>query len=86
MLNESDNIAVALEELKAGQLVRVSGNAELFDVTVRDDIGFGHKLAVLYIKTGTDVIKYGEIIGTAKADIEVGERVHCHNIAGTPRI
>ena len=45
-----------------------------------DSIPAGHKYALCDIKKGEYVIKYGEIIGRATADIKVGEWVHTHNV------
>ncbi len=41
----------------------------------------GHKYAVCPIKKGENVIKYGNPIGQATADIAPGEQVHSHNLA-----
>ena len=70
-INPRDNVAVALEDLKAGE------NA---GVTLREDIGRGHKFALRPIRNGENIVKYGMPIGTAKADIAEGEKVHTHNI------
>ncbi|MBE6577380.1 MAG: altronate dehydratase [Ruminococcaceae bacterium] len=40
----------------------------------------GHKYAARDIKTGENVIKYGNPIGHATADIKKGEHVHTHNM------
>ncbi|WP_197284402.1 SAF domain-containing protein [Bacillus sp. JCM 19041] len=45
-------------------------------------IAFGHKFALVNIKKGTDIFKYGEIIGIASSDIDAGEHVHIHNVEG----
>ena len=34
------------------------------------------------IKKGQSIIKYGEIIGTATSNINIGEHVHIHNVIG----
>ena len=70
-IHPSDNVAVALENLKAGE------NA---GVILREDIGRGHKFALRPIRNGENIVKYGMPIGTAKADIAAGEKVHTHNI------
>lgn len=44
------------------------------------EIPAGHKYALKDIKKGEAVIKYGEIIGRATADIKAGEWVHTHNV------
>ncbi|MBQ8894643.1 MAG: altronate dehydratase [Clostridia bacterium] len=48
------------------------------NVEVRED---GHKYAIKPLKKGKNVIKYGNPIGHATADIAVGEHVHTHNLA-----
>ncbi len=40
----------------------------------------GHKYAIVPIKKGENVIKYGSPIGHAACDINVGEHVHTHNV------
>lgn len=40
----------------------------------------GHKYALCDIKAGSNVIKYGNPIGHATADIKKGEHVHTHNL------
>ena len=40
----------------------------------------GHKYAIKKIKKGENVIKYGNPIGHATEDINVGEHVHTHNV------
>ena len=45
-----------------------------------EQIPAGHKYALRPIACGEYVIKYGEIIGRAMADIKTGEWVHTHNV------
>lgn len=45
-----------------------------------DTIPAGHKLALRDIAKGDFVIKYGQIIGRATANIKAGEWVHTHNL------
>ena len=47
------------------------------NVEVRAD---GHKYALVSIKAGENVIKYGSPIGHATMDIAAGEHVHTHNV------
>ena len=48
------------------------------NVTV--NIENGHKYAVRDIKSGENIIKYGQPIGHATCDIKEGEHVHVHNV------
>ena len=70
-IHPSDNVAVALEPLKSGE------NAL---VTLKEDVGRGHKFALKEIKAGENILKYGMPIGCAKQDIQPGEKVHTHNM------
>ncbi len=40
----------------------------------------GHKYAIRDISAGENIIKYGQPIGHATADIKIGEHVHTHNV------
>lgn len=77
-----DAVGVAVEEIPAGE--RVTGMAlrdrSVCEVTVRDPIPLGHKLALRPIARGERVIEYGEVIGEALAAIAPGQHVHVHNL------
>lgn len=75
-VNEADNVVIAVAPIKSGTVVREGDTS----ITVRDDIPMGHKIAVRGIPAGADVIRYGNPIGHAKADIASGQWVHVHNI------
>jgi hypothetical protein len=77
ILNEQDNVAVAVEPAKAGDSAILSDGKKL---TVNQDVPFAHKIAVREMKKGAKVIKYGEVIGEASRDIMVGDHVHIQNI------
>jgi (2R)-sulfolactate sulfo-lyase subunit alpha len=73
---------VVVEGLKAGTLmlgVNTANNSSL-RLKSRMAIPIGHKVALADIKKGDTVIKYGEDIGKAVADIAKGEHVHVHNL------
>jgi altronate dehydratase small subunit len=82
MMKPQDKVAVALEAIPAGSSVSVTCQDKIFRVTLQDPIDFGHKFAVVPIKAGEDVLKYGEVIGVATRDIMAGEHVHVHNLEG----
>ena len=75
-INDSDNTAVALEDMAKGERIELDGSV----LTVRDDIGKGHKIALRDIPQGEAIIKYGFPIGHAVRDIYAGEHIHTHNI------
>jgi altronate dehydratase small subunit len=78
-MHPTDNVAAALGDLAAGTRVRVPGTSA-DEVVVRQNIPFGHKLALRAIVSGAPVLKYGEVIGLASQDIAPGEHVHTHNV------
>lgn len=73
---------VAIEGLKAGtdMLCVVTADNSSFNMKTKMDVPVGHKIALVDIKKGDTVIKYGEDIGKAVADIAKGEHVHVHNL------
>jgi altronate dehydratase len=82
MMNAKDNVATALERVDAGDLTSVIlPSQEVYkELTAKQSVPVGHKFALAGINSGDKVIKYGESIGTASRDIELGEYVHVHNV------
>ena len=81
--NKKDTVGVvAIEGLKAGtdMLCVVTADNSSFNLKTKMDVPVGHKIALVDIKKGDTVIKYGEDIGKAVADIAKGEHVHVHNL------
>ena len=81
-VTDKDNVATIFSEgISDGTTVEIrdkKGGSEI--VTVIGDVPYGHKIAVRDIKKGELIIKYGEEIGMATADIKKGEYVHVHNL------
>jgi altronate hydrolase len=75
-LNAGDNIAVARVPLSPAQTFNLDGR----DVTVREPIPPGHKVAVVRIEAGAVIRRYGQIIGRASTAIGPGQHVHTHNL------
>jgi hypothetical protein len=79
VIHPSDDVATALTELKAGARVQVEVMGRLLEVTLRDDIAFGHKFALHDMNPGDQILKYGMPILKAQQPIGAGEWVHTHN-------
>lgn len=79
VITARDNVATALEALAAGETIEVNDR----QVTVRESIASGHKVALRSIGAGEAVVKYGNPIGTATSEIAAGAHVHVHNVAST---
>lgn len=77
-INTSDNVATLLVPAQPGP-VTVRGAAGESQIIGREAIEHGHKIAVVAIAKGEDIIKFGVVIGSATCAIEQGEWVHLHN-------
>jgi (2R)-sulfolactate sulfo-lyase subunit alpha len=78
-----DNVGViVIEGLKAGTEMDGTITETETDVALhsKNDIPIGHKIALVDLKAGTTVIKYGEDIGKIVKDVKKGEHVHTHNM------
>ena len=73
---------VVVEGLKAGTDMTcvITADDKAFNLTARMDVPIGHKVALVDIKAGDTVWKYGQDIGKAVAAIGKGEHVHVHNL------
>ncbi|WP_213993752.1 UxaA family hydrolase [Sodalis sp. dw_96] len=80
VINDRDNVAVALVALRAGENATVAIDNRIIDVSLRQDVPFGHKFAISDIALHGEVYKYGESIGRSTAPIQRGEYVHVHNV------
>ena len=71
-IHSKDNVAVALHNIAAG--------TEFEGVTAQTEIPQGHKMALISLENGAQVVKYGFSIGHATAAITPGQWVHTHNM------
>jgi altronate dehydratase small subunit len=78
-VHASDNVATLLGEVAAGASLQIVGPAGRYDLTAREKIELGHKVALVAIAEGAPITKFGIIIGVAMRAIESGEWVHLHN-------
>ena len=58
----------------------VCENGTVSKIVVTENIPLGHKIAKKDIPKGKYIIKYGEKIVIATADIKYGAHVHIHNV------
>jgi altronate hydrolase len=76
-VNPADNVAIATRPLAQGELLQ----AGPFSVTLTGPVKMGHKIALVGLKKGERVIRYGQTIGFATTDIAPGDWIHSHNLA-----
>lgn len=80
VMKPSDNVATCLKDMAAGAMAEMTVDGAAKSVALKDDIPFGHKIAIVDIAQGAEVIKYAETIGVASRAIAAGEHVHVHNV------
>ena len=73
---DQDMVAVALTNFSAGEIISIDNK----DITLLEDIPNAHKIAIIDITKGEQIIKYGNSIGTATSNIKTGQWVHDHNV------
>ena len=70
-INDHDNVAVAVHDLPAG--TKLEGG-----LVTRDPIPQAHKIALRDIPAGGEIVRYGVVLGYAKADIPAGSWINEH--------
>src|SRR5919201_870706 len=83
LLQPDDDVAAVLETAAAHAAVAVTlgtSGKTVGELALRQEVPFGHKVAVRDIGKGKPVHRYGFPIGIATVDINQGEHVHSHNM------
>jgi (2R)-sulfolactate sulfo-lyase subunit alpha len=81
--DEKDNVAVVvIESTKKGQdcSAWIMENDKTVKVNSISEIPLGHKIALLDLKEGDTILKYGHDIGKVVKPIKKGDHVHVHNV------
>jgi (2R)-sulfolactate sulfo-lyase subunit alpha len=80
--DHDDNVGViVVEDVKAGQDLTgwVMDKDETITLKALDPIPLGHKIAVVDLKSGDTIMKYGHDVGKLIAEVGKGHHVHVHN-------
>lgn len=85
LIHENDNVVTVTRGIDENGTVLYKMGDKTIELEVRDNIPPFHKAAVRDIPKGGDVLKYGQLIGCAEADILKGSHVHDHNIVSPVR-
>jgi altronate hydrolase len=75
-INPTDNLLVALQDLKAGTVIEHGGNR----ITLQEDIAAKHKFTTEAISKGGKAFMYGVLVGLATQDIAKGGLIHTFNL------
>ena len=82
MIDPEDTVATLLSDAEAGEPVYIvtADGKEAKTLKAREPISMGHKVALMSLKKGEKVMKYGAVIGQAIRHIREGDHVHVHNM------
>ncbi len=83
VIHPRDTVAVVLMDVSPGDQIECSIGEQTVVITSCNPIPRYHKVAVRPMTAGEHVYKYGEVIGSAATDIDIGEHVHTHNVEST---
>ncbi len=75
-VNSSDNVAVALVDLKAGDVISFEGA----EITILSDAKSKHKIALEKFDPENKIVMYGVLVGKANITIEKGEVLTTDNV------
>lgn len=75
-LHEKDNVIVALQNLKAGEIVNFEG----IDYEIQHDIDAKHKFVTEDLSIGDSVVMYGVLVGKATQNIKRGAQITTFNL------
>ena len=76
LLDESDNVGVALTDLFPGNLAKLKN----LDLEIQEFVAAKHKFALDHLKPGQDILMYGTIVGEATKEIPAGHAITLSNI------
>jgi altronate dehydratase small subunit len=79
VLHAADTVATLIDAGEAGATCKLQGEGT-GHVVLRAAVPFGHKVCIRATPAGSDVLKYGQVIGRASRPLEVGDHVHVHNV------
>ena len=79
--NEGDHVGVAVQDVEPGPVraVYMDSDREV-ELEAREPVPLGHKIALVDLGAGADVIEYGVRVGLTRTAIARGALVHVHNI------
>lgn len=75
-INPNDNVLIALRDITKGTTIKVNRK----NLSIKEDVPRGHKIALFDIAENENIIKYGAPIGHAIEKISAGSHIHVHNL------
>lgn len=85
MLDPKDNVVTCVRDVKAGETVCYRKEDAYLQVEAKENIPFGHKIALQDLGAEMEIYKYGELIGKTTCPVGQGYLVDHNNIYSVPR-
>ncbi len=85
MLKPIDKVVTVVDDVKKGDTVVYKKEEVDCQVVAVEDIPAFHKISVVDLEKGEEVIKYGQTIGGMIQDVEKGSWISHKNIISLPR-
>lgn len=78
IVKPDDSVAVMLEDGYKGDVIEISNFNGT--ITLLEDVEFAHKVSIVDLEKGQDVVKYGVVIGYMEEETPMGKWIHIHNM------
>jgi len=85
LMDERDNVVTCVTAVTKGSQIVYQKGPEICTLAAEEDIPYCHKAALEDLPQGTEVRKYGEMIGQTTASIAKGHWVSHENLVSVPR-
>ena len=85
LMDPKDNVVTVITDVPAGETVTYRNGEQVCSLTAQEDIPYCHKITLVDLKKGEDVIKYGESLGVMTEDTAKGHWVSHNNLVSVPR-
>lgn len=77
IVDPKDNVAIALMDIPKGETAAMMDGRSF---VAKTNIPFSHKMLLVDLPEGENIIKYGEVIGRTSSPLVQGEWIHSHNL------
>ena len=81
IIHFNDDVVTVTKAILKGETIKYVLIGREVEIEATENIPLYHKAAVKNVNKGSNLHKYGEVIGYATRDIKIGEHVHTQNLS-----
>lgn len=85
LMGETDNVVTCVTDVPAGAKVVYRRGGEIETLVAEENIPYCHKIALVDVPCGGEIIKYDESLGRTSCEIKRGHWVSHNNLFSVPR-